>query len=528
MQKKCRYFVNDLLIFFIFLLGIWIQANIFFNGDTSWLMHAGAMLLQGGSYFHDFFDVNTPMAIFVYLPAVLLTKITAISFIVSLPIYVFCLAFFSLVICSVIIKIIFEEKSSLIAKYFLVAIAFVYILLPASQFGQREQLLIILTTPYLLLIVARCQNKLDPALRFIPRAQSNQSMLALGVGLAAGIGFSIKPYFLLLWVAIEFYLICTQKKISFRLEFLAVLFVLFAYGWAIFLFTPEYVTQVLPIIWHFYYFIFSYSWVAVLTRPLAVFCLLVVIFYGVLRKQFTNTQLADVFALGIIACLLIYISQRAILYYRLLPALSLAAFLLFFLLCDQLENIIFPAILKLKKKVVKLVIVGCTVFTFLAIPIMTAYYQSFLAFTSQKRVERIQLIQMVKRYAKGRPTAFFTDQISDIYPVVDYARVSSASRFPGIWLIDSLYAFAQIADDQKKKNLLTTTKKFVLNAVWEDLQRYQPSLIFVQRQGPGWDYLHIKVDYLAFFAQDPRFQQFWRGYSYLGRVGFYDLYLRLV
>ncbi len=522
MLSKSRSVISISLIAITILLGIWIQGHIFLNGDTSWLLHAGERLLQGGDYLHDFFEVNTPMAIFVYLPAVLLTKFTHLSFIITLPVYVFFLASLSLVFCTILSTKIFKAKQTGTAKYFLVALAFVFILLPASQFGQREHLLVLLATPYLLLTVMR-----------VAGTSCNQ-LLTLLIGLLAGVGFVIKPYFILLWLADELYLLYKNKTILFydfmallRPEFFAVIFVFILYGIAILLITPEYVTQVLPVILRFYYFISSYTWAAVLTRPLIIFSLLVFIFYLMARKQFSDKQVADIFAVAIVPGLLIYILQRTIFYYHLLPALSFASLLLFLMLNEALSNIILPAISSLKSKVGKVVILSCAIFTMLLVPITTTYEQTLHAFDSQKRAERNALIKMVNQYANGGPVYFFTDQISDIYPVVDYAGVNSACRFPGLWLVDSVYAFEQLDLDQEQRILLTNTKNFLFKVVWEDLQHYQPKLIFVQRQGPGWDYYHIKVDFIDFFNHDPRFASFWQGYSYLGKVGVYDVYKKI-
>lgn len=506
--------VTLFLVGIIFALGIWVQTHIFLNGDTSWLLHAGNRLLQGGNYRQNFFEVNTPMAIFVYLPAVILSKVTQISFIYSLPVYIFFLIVLSWIICASLCSQVFKAVDAEITPYFLVIISFVFILLPASQFSQREHLLVVLTMPYLLLTIIRAKEN-KPSF-----------WLVLIIGLLAGIGFGIKPYFLLLWIAFELYLIYQQRAIfaCMRLEFFAVTMVLIGYVLAALYFTPEYVTHVLPIIWHFYYFIFSYSWVAVLTRPLAIFSVLVIIFYILLRRQIVNKQVADVFAIAIIPGLLIYILQRSIFYYHLLPAISFVSLLLFLLLSDVCKNVLLPVVCSFQNKMGTFVVLGCTMTAMLIVPIAVTYEQTIRAFTSEKRSDRGQLIKVFNQYAHGGPVYFFTDQIADIYPVVDYANVVSGSRFPGLWLVDSLYAFGQLALDAKQRILLLNTKKFLLNAVWEDLQHEEPKLILVQRHGPGWDYFHIKVDFINFFNQDPRFIAFWQKYIYVGKVGFYDVY----
>lgn len=88
--------------------------------------------------------------------------------------------------------------------------------------------------PYLLLIVARREG-----------IEIHSAVVGL-VALFAAIGFCLKPYFLIAPLILELYLLVTLgwRKAMFRREQFAMVIVGIAYIFAIFLFTPDYLSRV--------------------------------------------------------------------------------------------------------------------------------------------------------------------------------------------------------------------------------------------------------------------------------------------
>jgi hypothetical protein len=67
--------------------------------------------------------------------------------------------------------------------------------------GQREHLLIILTLPYLVLLTSRFTDR--------PCVTSK----AFAIGLLGVLGFALKPYFLIVPVALEIYLMIKHRSL---------------------------------------------------------------------------------------------------------------------------------------------------------------------------------------------------------------------------------------------------------------------------------------------------------------------------
>ncbi len=295
----------------IYLFGFYIQSRLLLNWDVSWLMHASQRMLAGGSYTNDFFEINPPLILYLYVPPVLLHKITNISIVCSLQLYVYSIATISLFVCSKLASKVFYNQVEL-KNIVIITLAAIFMLLPIYQFGQREHLLLMLTFPYLFLVIYRL------------KIGEFSKYSACIIGIFAGLGFGIKPYFLLIPLLIELYVVYRKKNIFYfiREETLSLALVMALYLTLIYCRHLDYLTIVMPIFKILYYSGFESSWNMLLLNPLTIFAMtslvLIVVF-------FTTTQESDFFAvitISAVAYLIIYLIQKTTLYYHLMPMLA--------------------------------------------------------------------------------------------------------------------------------------------------------------------------------------------------------------
>jgi hypothetical protein len=123
-------------------------------------------------------------------------------------------------------------------KLFFAAIAvWALMFAPGYDFGQREHLMVILGLPYLSAAIPRPEPEhgaLPPAMRVF-------------IGIAAGVGFCLKPYFLLIPLLVEAWRWSHLRGATFvRIEIIAMALVGAAYVLAVVLFAPEYLSVVVP------------------------------------------------------------------------------------------------------------------------------------------------------------------------------------------------------------------------------------------------------------------------------------------
>jgi len=310
-QERACFFI---LLFCIVALSWMMQSHLLICRDVSWGLHETKLLLSGGTYGKDFYEPSPPMFLYLYSPPVVLARLFSVNVFLPFKIYLFILSFSSLCICYALAQKIFLPQDTTLAGLFLLTLAAIFLLLPLPlDFGQREHLLVILSMPYFLLATIRLENKTIPYL------------WALMIGLIAGIGFAIKPFFLIPFALIELYIIFYTRNLWawIRIETLTIILLLACYLLFIYFFYLDYIVAIIPSAMRFYYQGYSSAWKSLFLQPSIVFCVFAVLFYMV---QYRNTYriLSSILLIALFGLLLCYFLQRTTWYYHLLPAFSFA------------------------------------------------------------------------------------------------------------------------------------------------------------------------------------------------------------
>jgi hypothetical protein len=415
----------------IYVLAWLMQSYLLLNWDVAWLMHAAGKLLAGGSYSKDFFEWNPPMILYLSMPPVLLSKVGWLSLVQAEHVYVFFIASISLLLC-------WHGN-----RIFIVVLAICYLIVPVYEFGQREHLMLMLTMPYILSVAYKQQkyNILNSIL--------------------AGIGFALKPYFLIVPLLLEIY---NGKPI--RLETLIIISILLAYLATIFLFYPDYIHAVIPLALRLYHQGFNAPWKNLLCHPAAIFCYVVIVFYFVSSRD----RLKTVLFLALIGFLFAFFMQKTAWYYHLYPAFVFAILLASVMLADYRSDLLFLSLL---------------------IPVYTLF--NLTSWGMEYRNKSLTLVEYMIKHAPHQPVYFFSMTSVYAYPAVIYAESISASRFAFLGWLPGLL---------KKNN---DDKTFLLSLLAEYFNTAQPELVFVD---------NTQFNYIKYFSDDQAFKQVWKNYRY--------------
>lgn len=304
----------------IILFGWIMQKSLILNCDISWLTYAAKKMLAGGSYTQDFFETNTPMTMYVSVPAIFIQNIFAISIITATRIYIFLLASLSLILCYYSFQTIFTKQEKALWQILLATLAIIYFVLPTNEFGERSHLLVILTMPYLLTVTNRLQHH-----------QVNR-YFAIGVGVLAAVGFSLKPFFLFTFAFIEMYCILYQKRFFswVRTETVTILIIMILYTASAFILFPDYFSVVVPFVMRTYYHGFASSYTRLLTYPEFLFFSIPILLYAALYRKNPYPIFSTILLLALLGFMLSYILQRITIPYHLFPALSISILMVTF------------------------------------------------------------------------------------------------------------------------------------------------------------------------------------------------------
>jgi len=161
-------------------LAIFIRCIAPIDPNIDWLMSNDRAFLAGHRLYVDIVETNPPMAIFIYLPAALVERLTglpaeAVFTAMLLAVgtgaaWVFCRC---------------AAKAGATAPWLLPLVLFALLVAPLSAFGEREHVALVLVMPLLGVAMMRA------AAQRVPLA------LMIGAGVAAGIIPMIKPHFAL-------------------------------------------------------------------------------------------------------------------------------------------------------------------------------------------------------------------------------------------------------------------------------------------------------------------------------------------
>jgi hypothetical protein len=329
--------------------------------------------------------------------------------------------------------------------------------------------------PYLLLVALRCQQR------------TINTWAAVIIGIIAAIGFAQKPFFLPAWLVLELYLMVKTKNLLawWRTETIACLSVFLIYGVSILLFTPQYITQLVPFIKPIYYSVYRLPFSMMLINPIFIFGLALLISYCFSRKYVYYYHLSDLLALSTGSMMLVYLSQGTLWYYHILPMLMTSSLLLAILTAGFFQKNNLFSYTQLNWRLAKTAICSfyLTAFWFMLALIIGSYNNAGLQFMAL--FLKSPLYQTAKT-VPGQPIYIFTDDIAHNYPLIDYTKTYSDSRFPCLWPLLATNRLARHHPTPAQQKLANKINAFVRSNEINMLLHEQPVFVFVHIKDNYW------------------------------------------
>lgn len=177
--------------------GAWLQEQVLLSSDVGWLIRSVRLMLEGQRFGVELFEPNLPVTWYLCLPAALAVEYLGLPEVTAIRAWIWTLAGLALLATRACVLHAGDRDHRILAEFSIAALA--ACALVASSFGQREHLAFLLSLPYL--FVARLRH----ADVQIPRGR------ALFAGAMAGIGFSIKPVFVLVPAVVELAIWLTER-----------------------------------------------------------------------------------------------------------------------------------------------------------------------------------------------------------------------------------------------------------------------------------------------------------------------------
>jgi hypothetical protein len=453
--------------------------------DVAWLVYLGEQVLHGERLYVDLVDVNPPLIVLLSaLPAWLAEWLGLPSL---LAFYVASTVILAL--CAWIGASLLRCYSALFADRFRTTafVVVVLVLAAGAEFGQREHLFAALVLPYLALFALQL------------RGGSVGPVQATLAGLLGGIGFALKPHFLLALALLELGAAHRGLRIV-RRETVAVALVLCVYALTIAVFFPTYLTDILPLA-VLYYRAWSGPWQRVLLG--ARYVLALAAFNGVLRMRSRQPAGSDPlpFVLSVVgfAAAIVYVLQWKGWMYHTLPcsvALALrAAYVLTTPTPGPRRFWRWPRLpVGMLLLVAGLGAVAC---------------ESFVL-ASEKDAAVQQLATLVRR-DHVRSLLVLSPSVSPAFPVVNETSVAWTSHYDTVWALVSECSLAKQGD-------LRARRLLILRQVVRDFVTRKPDLVAINAP-------HA-VEYLGILSAQPAFAAAWHEYQKSAEIVGFEVFTR--
>ncbi|HEX3235434.1 MAG TPA: hypothetical protein VHR41_14640 [Gemmatimonadales bacterium] len=482
--------------------------------DVAFYMFGAQRVLQGSRLYRDLIDLNPPLIFWLNIPPALMAGALHLS---PLAVYRFSV---TLVLISVLavsqdsLRRICQDSGELSRASINAMLVFALLALPGEAFGQREHLMFALALPYILCVVAQASSP-EPV---------RSGWL---IGLLAGIGFSLKPYFLILWVVLEVWL--RRKAPATRLarsELLATALVVLAYGLAVCFLTPEYFT-VVRVLGEAYRKYMSLPVVSTLvvgegsTIPL-----LTLLVYATVSRRAANPVLVQALALALASLLLAAALQQKGWWYHFYPSSAVSVVLL--------------GIMVIRARAARARfasgVYGLTAAAALAFLCITTVVRS-VSVALHPFAEDVtrypgfhELLALVRQRAPGGTLMIWSFNIRSAFPLVTLSGARWGSRFPSMWLVPASYWDAMPKPGPARFRPLSersAAERLLDSAMVTDMRSHPPEMLLIlspsrDSGANGFE----RLDLRSYFAMDPEIAQMLTCYRYVELIGVHEVYQR--
>jgi len=459
------------------------------NHDVAALVETSRRWLGGERLFIDLIDVNTPLTFILHALPTLVTKASGIAVEISTV---------TLIVAAVVASGIASRRFILDgplgqgrlgrdALPFIVA--FVLAMAPGQEFGQREHLMLCGALPYVLLAGIRAERKV---------AWRTTAL----VGLFAGIVFAMKPYFLVIPLLVEAYLLLRRPlAVAFRDPAPWMIGAAVAAHAGVILFgTPAYVENVLPLAFAEYLAVgegpLSVMFGAAMTATTVTLgLLLLIILFG--RRAPSHILLALLALGGLMVCVM----QGKGWSYHTVPAIASTIFLLAVVTVDQIDR----RLTRVAPGRGASLAVGAALLAIIAYP----YFLANQPFAYQGRYGTSiakQMGDIIAVEAPNRRIFAFSPGIYPFFPTILYEKTTMEGRYLTMWPIQGLYGRC-LTTGKLYRDLseMSALERRVEDEIVRDFVAATPDIIIVDHI-PGIPRCGPEVfDYVAYFSRDPRF-----------------------
>jgi len=511
--------VAALAILAMVFVGQWLQSAVHLNHDVSYFIHFDGWLLQGRQLGSDLHDGNLPMVWTLFMPAAVLVHWNLLTEPAAVRL-LFWTYFFISALLTIRVLSGLEANSQGASRGWLVAYVLIATLGPGFSFGQREHACVLFAMPYLAAAVLRLQ-----------RGEPLGTVTAVTIGLLAGVGFAIKPYFLAIPALVELLLLVKLgwRALFARTESLVLAGTVLVYVLLALLLLRDYLELTLGLTRATYWAYDTLNRDVLAARHLAV---AKPAFYGAAIALISRTwsHHHTVMLLALLGFTASYFAQSKGFVYHAYPVLVCA--ITFLGICVGAALARAWRDWRAERKPLWLAVGAAAVLIALP-PVKQAHddiarwYFTYNIAWGPTGQFRQAIIEMVDNYAPNPGAYFFAFSTHPFpgFPTASYSRADWTGRSMVQPVIPALSRLAEVTDPERRAKVFKAAE-YQRRIIVEDFERRPPTIVFAERTLARLGMSGRPFDDISFYMSDPRFRRIWANYTEYPPMGPYRVFIR--
>ena len=478
------------------------------NHDVGWFLVAAERLMSGGTYSSDFFEVNPPLNIAIYVPAILVHRALQTDPKISQIVFVYGLILTSTILGSRVLKDILPSRGfrNIVLTAFVVGLT----ILPGYNLGQREHIAVILLSPFLFGAVADhlCATR-------------NGLLVRLPIVSMAAIGIAIKPFAVLLALCIFTLRIVRQRSFRALLDLDTLVFSLsgVTYVLAVALWFPDYVAVARYGI--DLYDAYNESWTQLAADALPFSVLGAALFtLGQACLECRRIRLLNGYcAAAALAFVAVFVAQAKGWEYHMLPAATLLFMSATILLWNSLKD--FAATRADGLTALSQAVTAALILLFLLGPGLTDWVSR-----RSTGFDARPLTSAIRDLGEGKTIFVFSSSVAPAFPLVNLTKSNWASRFSSLWLLPGIAnATRNGSTPTITADMLRVLRADAIQMTLQDFIRRKPDIVLIDRRSGKRGFVG-DFEFLDFFIRHREFAAIWTRFEYYSTVESFDLYVR--
>lgn len=445
--------------------------------DVSWQFWIARQMLGGVPLYTHIMEINPPLWFWMALPIQQLGTMLGVA---SDRLYIatiFILTAWSTLATG---RLLFAADAPRRCA-FMASIAALCLLAPIYDFGQREQIAVILVLPYGALLFKRVRGEPVPF------------GFAFAIGLTAAFGFALKHYFALMPIALELWFLWRWRSLgrSVRVETLVLGLSAFGYATAIAILTPDFFRLIVPMVGGAYQG-YEKPLIEQVLRIEVIIWIFAAVSYPALRRDLDDRDrsIGDMLAISTIAFAASYFLQQKGWQYHAIPATVFASLLMVHCFAIQRD---------LVKSVAKHPAAFLAAILFLSTGVGRGPYDSEWA----KPMARV-----LAKEQPGTSVMMLTVDPRRVFPFMDDYRLVWPSRHFAHWMVSGIaHAELKYRGARMTPELVKLSDEIRRQAL-EDMKCHPPSLVLSQIRNNGVVVNPKRFRMTDFFRRNPEFRDY--------------------